>query len=88
MTKERRESLPFVDGRPSKTFARLFEARHKGSIKLGKVSSQESRRFLCTNASNLTSYFAEIEIVIKKYKLTRKEWLTWMNRDSLLTRTG
>ena len=69
---ERREKLPFRNGRPSHKFARSFGYRHKTRIRFSKVSAQEGRRFPCTNASNLTAYFAEVEAVIMENNIDAK----------------
>ena len=65
MPEHRQRKLPFKNLRPGRRFAQSFEARHKRRIRFGKSSPQEGKRFRCTNAENLTSYFAALEDVIK-----------------------
>ena len=40
----RQNMLPFVNGKPRKTFLRLFARRHSSVIKFGRASKQEQAR--------------------------------------------
>ena len=64
MPEHRQRKLPFKNLRPGRKFAQSFEARHKRRIRFGKSSPQEGKQFRCTNAENLTSYFATLEDLI------------------------
>ena len=61
--------LPFRDGCPGCRFCRDFEVRHRDSISFRKASKQEYKRYLCTNADTLTTYFARIERLIQEHHI-------------------
>ena len=69
MPSERQAKIRFTNCRPGKTVLWTFELRHKDSIKLGNSSLQEALRYRVTNGKNLTTHFAEIEYIIKKYQI-------------------
>lgn len=69
MTPERRNDIPFINGRPGRKFLRNFEWRHKNEIKIGKPSRHEAIRWKATNGENLTTHFAEIEHLIKRFNI-------------------
>ena len=65
----RQNTLPFVNGKPGKTFLRLFARRHSSLIRLGRAFKQEQARWRATNAENVTHHCAEIERLIQYHNL-------------------
>jgi len=58
MLPERREKLPFANGRPGRKFIRGFRARHGDALKYSFPRREESVRFNSTNADHLTTHIA------------------------------
>jgi len=58
MLPERREKLPFANGRPGRKFIRGFRARHGDALKYSFPRREESVRFNSTNADHLTTHIS------------------------------
>jgi len=69
MDASRAASMPFIGGRPGKKFLSAFLKRHSKAIRLGRPSSQEDIRWASTNATTLTSHFAQVEALIREHNI-------------------
>lgn len=66
---ERREGLPFTDGRPGRKFLRAFLRRHKNQLRFSLPVSQERVRWNATNADALVHHFANLLKLLTKFNL-------------------
>ena len=66
MGPKRRAKVPFRRGRPGRDYIANFLKRHRASIRLSKVTQNESVRFSAVNGDNLTTHLARIGDLCKK----------------------
>ena len=69
MPAEKRSKILFRQGQSGRKFLDLFSKRHKGFITFSRPSYQEEQRWIATNADVLTRRFAEIEQLIKDFRI-------------------
>lgn len=65
----RKKRLRFKNSQPGDTFCRVLERCHSEEIKYAAVQRQTAMYFGGTNAEVLTSHFAGLELLIKKYNI-------------------
>ena len=69
MPTERKNKIPFSNGKPVIRWVRNFYARHQCILRFAVSSFQEGKRFAAVNGTTLAKHFAVLEALYEKYGL-------------------